>query len=155
SAREHDPENACPALDAELVPIFGKDHAPRIQCRRQETLACRCQYCSICCALVTDSRLKSSHAWVSACAETRGPERACNSTRAVGHLKRMALQRISTGSERSPLINFSTRSAGKPVSNDSAPTTRSNCRAAANCASSFSLTLPSGYSSSSVLITPA
>jgi hypothetical protein len=25
---EHDPEKACPALDAGWVPVFGKDHAP-------------------------------------------------------------------------------------------------------------------------------
>src|ERR1700746_858158 len=28
SKREHDPEKACPALDAGWVPVFGKDHAP-------------------------------------------------------------------------------------------------------------------------------
>jgi len=27
---EHDPEKACPALDAGWRPVFGKDHAPPI-----------------------------------------------------------------------------------------------------------------------------
>jgi hypothetical protein len=27
---EHDPEKACPALDAGWVPVFGKDHVPTI-----------------------------------------------------------------------------------------------------------------------------
>jgi hypothetical protein len=29
SGLEHDPEKACPALDAGWKPVFGKDHAPR------------------------------------------------------------------------------------------------------------------------------
>jgi hypothetical protein len=27
---EHDPEKACPALDAGWIPVFGKDHAPTL-----------------------------------------------------------------------------------------------------------------------------
>jgi hypothetical protein len=28
---EHDPEKACPALDAGWIPVFGKDHAQTIR----------------------------------------------------------------------------------------------------------------------------
>jgi hypothetical protein len=27
--QEHDPEKACPALDAGWKPVFGEDHAPK------------------------------------------------------------------------------------------------------------------------------
>src|SRR5271166_1378792 len=44
ACEKHDPEKACPALDAGWLPVFGKDHAPKSQTATQ-TPAAGCLAC--------------------------------------------------------------------------------------------------------------